>query len=95
MFEIAEMLGIQDPLNMDMSHRVFLYWKAYREIKLTTIHEKWEFYFAKLIHVVSEGKISMKDALIKFDDEDENSQDYEDELREERFLKLADKVNKG
>jgi len=90
MFEIAEMLGIQDPFNMDMSHRVFLYWKAYREIKLTSIHEKWEFYFAKLIHVASEGKVSFKEALIKFDEVEENFQSYQDELREERFLKIAE-----
>lgn len=88
MFEIAEMLGIQDPFKMEMNHRVFLWWQAYKELKLTTLHEKKEYYWAKIIMsvaAVAGNEMTFKDALISFKITDKE-QEMIDEL--ERSEKL-------
>lgn len=90
MFEIAEMLGVQNPFEMEMSHRVFLWWRAYKELKFLKFHDKEEYYFAKLIQTVRNvfgDDCGLDEVLIEFKERDPEQEAIDAEEEGEKLFR--------
>jgi len=91
------MLGVLNPFEMEMSHRVFLWWKMYKEVKLTTLHDKTEYYFAKVIQAIAASTgnaISIQDALLTFKNVEEDTDEINSEESADAFITSAQNVKK-
>jgi len=43
------MSGVINPSELEISRSLFLYWKAYEQLKMSKIHTKEEYYFASIL----------------------------------------------
>ena len=84
-------MGEPDPFKLAkrLPRKAFIYWKARRELKLTNLHEKWEYYVAALRQDIGAAfgvERDIKELLIELEMKTEGEARQEQERKNEAFM---------